>query len=169
MKGTMTMLTKEILKTLALPTHVEWTEDNGTAYVYDTRDDAKTFRAALEELLGTDHPATLVVRCAFYGDGDSGWTVALDYHGPQHRTVFPAQGLTIEQAKHEPLTEDDLDAICAEYDDECIERRRHLYKRLDALCEHIEDLEREVYKVRMTLEDVEKGIVATANEELWTV
>lgn len=166
------MITAKTLKDLHLPTHVEWTEDNGNAFTYDTREEAKTFRAAIETLLGLDHPAALITRCAFYGDGDSGYTVALDFHGADHRrqrTVFPAQGLTMAQAEHEPLTGDDLYNICAEYDCELTREHKALNKKLSQLLEHAEALDHQISDTIAELNATDAAIVTTANEELWEI
>jgi hypothetical protein len=164
--------TIEIIKHYQLPENVKWTKDNGAAHVYDTREEAKAFQGVIDEALGHGHAATTTTRCAFFGEPECGWTVALDFHGGTsggYCTLFPAESFTVAQANHERLSEEDIDAICAEYDDEEITRRRRLYKRLDALCEHIEDLEHNAHAVRIELEDIEKGIIATANEELWEI
>jgi hypothetical protein len=165
-------MNSETVKAFRLPANVEWTEDNGAAFVYDTREDAKAFQAVIDEVLGTDHPATTVTRTAFFGEPECGWTVALEINGDGHRghrTFFPMESFTVAQANHERLSLEDIDAICAEYEDEEITRRRRLYAKLDSLCEHIEDLERQALDTRATLDELEEGIVATANEELWEI
>ena len=142
-KGNKTMEKKIIGK------HFRWVKDNGVATPFDTIEDARAFAKGI---------GGNAVRAEALWDG---FVVVCD---------DAIETLWVEVIEPcDLLTEEDLYAICAEYETEDSRRRAVLSRKLSRLHEASEAIENEIIDLSRELAEVEDTILETANVEGWTI